>query len=563
MDWVVSQSERSLSLEKYEVHRTKGGTLRYTSSRNLQVLERRNEPFGVASGQLFGPLADPDNLSGQKDAEGLGDLALKSEGSFSVAILHDEKITLVTDAGGSIPVFYGRGPEGFAVGTLVHHVATLSGLDDIDKVSVADYLLNGTICYPYSWYERVQEAQAGSVISFDHEGIAEHHTYWQPTEPDNVREDCNSEKWGKHLNEQIKEAVRLGVEGKSKGRVLYSGGVDSRAVLSLVPSSFECIPTTVTDFKNQEYRVAKRSARLLGRELDRIRRPEDHYRSSIRELIDTIGPGWDFTHAHISRQVGDQFKDADVILGGYLADTFFKTLWMPDVRSGRFRPDRLLPALPNTVTGIDLDKMSDLSLWSNLIGRVLERRKDHHERLKKLRPKTAGSWHQKFPLSNQPHFAHYLAPLRVGPSMIEPFAFSGTYRLAAKMPDTARVDMRAFRHAFASEMGLAGWWPTSSGEICTLEDKYFGHMAQAISHRWLRFRRNLNPFPVEGAWSPDAAGWSPVHPERHFSDSECQALERHLDDLFAGGIGADVFENEDVSDEMKVRALTLAFDTPG
>ena len=39
-------------------------------------------------------------------------------------------------------MYYGHGPEGFGVGTLVHHVAAATGLDNLDKVSVVDYLFN-------------------------------------------------------------------------------------------------------------------------------------------------------------------------------------------------------------------------------------------------------------------------------------------------------------------------------------------------------------------------------------------------------------------------------------
>ncbi len=354
------------------------------------------------------------------------------------------------------------------------------------------------------------------------------------------------------------------IKGKSKGRVLYSGGVDSRSVLSLVPQSFECVPTTVLDCKNQEYRAAKWSAKLLGRELEWIPRPEDHYRASIREKIDTIGPGWDFTAAHISGSVADYFKDVDVLLGGYLADTFFKGLWMSGVRMGRFRPDRLLNPSPDAISHPDLEEISQKALWSDLVAKVLEIRQDHHRRLKEFRPKTAGDWHPKFPLSNQPHFAHYLALLRIGPSVIEPFAFSGTYRLAARMPDTARVNMEVFRRAFADEMGLAGWWPTSGGQIPALKDAYVGHGIAAAVQRWLRFRRRyFDTFSTSGPWSSDAGGWHPVNPERYFSKEEHQLLEQRLTDVFAVEAGDEVFENEYLSNGLKSRALALGFDQQG
>jgi hypothetical protein len=40
--------------------------------------------------------------------------------------------------------------------------------------------------------------------------------------------------------------------------------------------------------------------------------------------------------------------------------------------------------------------------------------------------------------------------------MVEPFGHHQVYRLAARMPDPFRVNGRAFRGAFAKDMGLAG-----------------------------------------------------------------------------------------------------------
>jgi len=175
---------------------------------NSHIHRREGERIVVVSGSLFGPLSDMSCIV-RENREGLGRAADKSNGSFVMAMPREGHVLLVTDAGGSIPVYYGWGPEGFALGTLVHHVATASGCTTVDTVSAADYLLNQTVCYPYSWYKDVRVAPPGSVCAFDTEKM-ERHTYWRPTESADCYEPCDEHMWGGGFANGFKRRYGLG-----------------------------------------------------------------------------------------------------------------------------------------------------------------------------------------------------------------------------------------------------------------------------------------------------------------------------------------------------------------
>lgn len=561
MDFLFSQSEPPESLaRRYTTTRRAGPIwMSYSSSGNLTVREQE-AGVAVTAGILFGPLADLERLRSESRA-GLGRHALGSEGSFALAFPRGEEVVLVTDAGGSIPVYYGHGPKGMAVGTLVHHVASMAGLTALDKVSVVDYLLNGTICYPFSWYEGVKMAPPGSVCTVTRTEM-ECHTYWEPTEPDNIYEDVDEREWGERLRRQIGSAIEKGVGRIKEGRLLYSGGSDSRALLSLIPDSLSCTPTIVLDCKNREYRLADRSARLLGHDIEWVARPEGFYRSLIADRIDTIGPGWDFRHTHIFGPTAAPFQETGVVLGGYAADSLFKTYYMSTVEDRRRRPPRLLGPRPDWVKHPNVwgGKMGHAALWNELIAAAQERRIKHHERLKEYRPLTAGNWHLLWPVGGLRAYANYLGCLRLAPRIIEPFLFHQSYQLAAQMPDVCRVDRRAFRHAFAKEMGLAGLWPTSGGRLPRLGG-YPGSLTTYYLDQWREWKERLDWVSgAQGSWSPDHHGWYPVRPEDHFSEARRALLCHRLDDLMTAGQAQKFFRNEDLAHEMRVRALALGFD---
>jgi asparagine synthetase B (glutamine-hydrolysing) len=458
----------------------------------------------------------------------------------------------------------------------VHHVAAASGCTTLDKVSAVDYLLNQTVCYPYSWYEDVRVVSPGAISVFSAPGV-EQHTYWTPHEHDDLYRAVDERAWGERLGEQVERAVQQALDGKEKGRVMYSGGMDSRAIMSVIPDEFECIPTTVLDGGpgHREYELARRSAQWLGRRLEWIPRPEGYYRSAIEERIDTVGPGWDIRHTHIHGPVQRRFEDADVVFGGYLADTLFKTNYMSNVerQGGMCRSECLLDPTPDIVKRPDVQS-EPAALWNDYAAAARERRIAHHERLKTIRPRTAGNWHSLWPLVSQRFtYPHYLINLRMNATLIEPFLFNQTYQLAARMPDPCRVNQKAFRHAFAERMGRAGYLPTSSGRIPKLSDGgVFGALAETAGRYlrgWPTIKRGIKrivggtyPGP-QGPWHPDSNGWYPVQPEKHFQSKEkLELLEHRLNAILAKGQASRFFSEKELHPSLQVRALALGFAHP-
>jgi hypothetical protein len=303
---------------------------------------------------------------------------------------------------------------------------------------------------------------------------------------------------------------------------------------------------------------------LLWLYLELIQRPENYYRSAIPYRIDRIGPGFDFRHTHLFGPVADQFEDADVVVGGYLADTLFKSHYMSNVARRNTRPDSLLDPCPDEVKpppgdvgGSTLSKIGGAPFKDDLVAAAQKRRCEHHRHLKELRPRTAGNWHRLWPLSTLA-YGSYLSGLRMQTKMVEPFLFHGNYQLAARMPDAARVDRRAFRAAFADDMGAAGWWPTDSGRIPRLGG-YLGNAVRVPIRGTQRLLDALRASDGEqGSWPPFQWGWHNVQVDEHFPEEGTGLYQQRLNELMTEEAAREQFSDDDFI-PVRLRALTLAF----
>ena len=446
-----------------------------------------------------------------------------------------DSVTFVTDHAGSVPLYYFQDQGRVLAGTAPLKVAEQMSTPTLDPVSVADYLLNGTVCYPYTVFKGVYVAPPGAITEITPSEVNST-TYYRPAEQESNE---SAAYWGAQLREQVQKALLAGVEGKKNIKVLFSGGEDSRAIVSLLPAELDCELVTFADSYNREVKLAERAARALGRPLRFVRRPEGFYQQRLSERVKLVGGASDARHTHVFGALAEALSEADAIVGGFTADTLFKSLWKSNVETGllRFGPEQLREADAREPAGVEW--LSPIS-WMRLdVAEAADaRRWALHEQIQEFRPTTAGNWHLMWPLgSHQPHYAHYLATKSVGPDVVEPFLSPQVYGLAAKMPDKFRVDRKAFRAAFGPPMGEAGWLPTSSGRIPRLGG-YLGHWVElsTVVSRRVRDRAAVVTAHMRGRAPTNQGAWSSDHGAfRHNLAAELSASRLdHARELLAG-----------------------------
>jgi hypothetical protein len=205
--------------------------------------------------------------------------------------------------------------------------------------------------------------------------------------------------------------------------VTLSGGLDSRAVLSVLPKDQTTAITYVTH-ENFETDTAQAVAKQFGCGHVFARRSEDFF---TRLLLDQ-GPAVLGTERRAMLHglcipesgLSDKF---DVILGGQLSDTYLKDHYMPKWQREHFRPkgpkERLgivlrkllnipqpvhLPGMGSNLGRYRLEKY----LSEDIRQQVRDRRVHRLNEVRKIRPSTAEEWVKFWPTSRQDDLAHIM-----------------------------------------------------------------------------------------------------------------------------------------------------------
>jgi hypothetical protein len=252
--------------------------------------------------------------------------------------------------------------------------------------------------------------------------------------------------------------------------VTLSGGLDSRAVLSVLPKDQVTAITYVTHM-NYETDVAKLVAKKYDCDHVFATRSDDYF---LRVLLD-VGPDL----MGIERRAmlhglcipeSNLHNKFDIILGGQLSDTYLKNHYMPKWQREHFRPkgprERLgivlrsilgfpppvhLPGIGSNLGRYRLEKY----LAEHIRDAVQQRRTARLHDVRQIRPQTAEEWVNFWPTSRQDDLSHI-----VGNSKLFAFEtmFSHKYilDLATKLLPIDRYGGRVASEAFAILYGDLG-----------------------------------------------------------------------------------------------------------
>ena len=268
-------------------------------------------------------------------------------GAFAIVFGHRQGLAIVTDLRNFVPVYGLRqGNGGFCgFGTHADSVAALSTeRDEIDLVSVGEFLSSGRISFPNSTYENVVRLQSASLYDVRPDTAGRRRTrvacYWRPPKELVAYDE-------RDLVDQLRSALVESVRDRivqGEVAVQLSGGLDSRLIMALVPDEVDCSGLTFCERPNRETRTAERVARCYGRPWHPIARDPEYLAGTIEVATRFIGCEGEFTHAHAIGLLDEIERfGARRILDGTKLDTYLKGYFAHDiVRVGRM--GGLLPA---------------------------------------------------------------------------------------------------------------------------------------------------------------------------------------------------------------------------
>src|SRR5699024_6752170 len=157
------------------------------------------------------------------------------DGPFSILIINKEvpEIICVTDIKSFIPIFKYRKKNQYTISSHVDMVTIVSNPKaDFDEVSLADFILHGTVTYPYTTFKDVYQIQPASEHRYSHiDNKVRVKSYWEPYE---TNEYSDNNKTAKYLRDSLSTYIELITSQTTKIAQFISGGEDSRTLSGLL-----------------------------------------------------------------------------------------------------------------------------------------------------------------------------------------------------------------------------------------------------------------------------------------------------------------------------------------
>ncbi|EKO3743047.1 hypothetical protein [Vibrio metschnikovii] len=383
-------------------------------------------------------------------------------GPFTILLIDKltSNITTVSDLMSFIPVYTCHKDNAFYIGTHVDVVAvTAEETCNFDQTSLADFVLNDVVTYPYTVYKNIRQTPASSVIKYSNIGSPSIHCYWCPTE----------ENPYKNLKEAA-EVLRIGIEGYV-GRVIekttniaqfISAGEDSRALSGLLAEKKGRNAFIFLDHMNREGEIAKKVAATYGAKFNVGFRSKTHYLDILPEASRLVGTGHQYTHAH-SYGFDKKFKLANysAVFGGYLSDSLLKANYTRKLRGvGRF------PFLPEfKLLGESRSKpIKNTLIEEKLLSEITRRRCTQLQQVAKDRPFSAHEWFVLRPATMRTAIPNLYSTRRLFRSY-EPFMCKESVKISAAVPTSWKLNRRLFNQAMKPYLKPSKWLFHADGRL--------------------------------------------------------------------------------------------------
>lgn len=405
---------------------------------------------------------------------------LSLDGHFAIFVVSPDRIYAVTDAAGSIPVYYSASGKTLALGTRVNEVADICAAST-DPTSVYDFLIHRGVCHPYTWFSDVFVANPASLIELS--SPLKQSYYWTPSEEPRAGL--------KDLVAAFRTQMRQAAACAADDRVglLMSAGEDSRAVSSFLTQA-HIRGYIFLNNKNREWTFADLVARVMGIPLTLLIRSDIDIAQHLHDRQRTIGYGYDVMQGHVFPFV-DRIQEK-TLFGGWGSDTLFKGYFLRPPRNKRF------------------SNRGPRGYFEGPAADALRQRyQSQYEHIRPLVPAPAYEWMRIWPLSAHPHFAHFASARRFFDQR-ELYFHAKTYRISPSIHPRYKYSRQFFYEAKNKPLGIASWLPTSRGTIPALNGKEVDYAKLMIE--WSDTR--LHPGVGQSSWGTSVQiAASPSYPE--------------------------------------------------
>jgi hypothetical protein len=388
-------------------------------------------------------------------------------GPFAILMIdkQDSQISCITDLMMFIPIYQFQHDGVVMLGTHVDALARAAGqTENLDTVSLADFILDYVVTYPYTAYKALRQCHPAAMHGFkrDEQGGVrpiEPHLYWLPEE-NNPYE--NIDQAALALRHGLQDYVERVTAGMSQVAQFISAGEDSRSLAGLLPKKLQRDAFVFLDSLNSEGRIAKAAAEAYEAKFHLKTRGKNHYLDILPEAADLVGSGHQYHHAHtLGFHRICELNRYPAVFGGFLSDTLLKALLSRKVRGhGR------IPFVPSFfIPGEARSKQVNHDLFTaNVLKAITERRRAHLQAVQQMRKRTAHEWFVLWPITMVYGMPLLYSNRRLFRSY-EPFMAKEVVKISAAVPTSWKLNRRLFHKAMRPFLQPTRWLFHADGRL--------------------------------------------------------------------------------------------------
>lgn len=384
-------------------------------------------------------------------------------GPFNILLIdkQDKTVTVITDLMAFIPVYSCVKAGAFYLGTHVDALANAAGeQNSFDQASLADFVLNDVVTYPYTAYENLRQLAPSSEVTYGAVSSAPKETsYWIPKEDNPYK-----------TVQEAAEALRQGISGyvdrvtskMTKVAQFISAGEDSRSLSGMLPVRLERDAFVFLDSMNREGRIAKQVAGVYGANFNVGYRSATHYLEILPQASKLVGCGHQYFHAH-SLGFDKKYNLANytAVFGGYLSDSLLKAAYTRKVRGmGR------IPFLPEFhLKGESRTKpIVSALVKSSVLDEINCRRTVQFRSVVAERPITAHEWFVLRPATMRVAIPNLYTTRRLFRSY-EPFMCKEAVKISSVVPTKWKLNRQLFNSAMKPYLRKSKWLFHADGRL--------------------------------------------------------------------------------------------------
>ena len=430
-------------------------------------------------------------------------------------------VTCITDLMLFIPVYQFFVKGELVLGTHVDAVARAAHQQQkFDPVSLADFIINHSVTFPYTTYEKLRQLHPAALHRFVHQDLSERIRKDSATETRDKKAEQNGVfayepefYWLPDVYESyrsIRDAaldLRVGIlnyihrvtEGMDEVAQFISAGVDSRVIAGMLPENLKRVGYVFLDQMNREGRLAAKASRAYGLQFEPQYRSKTHYLDILHEASDLIGSGSQHIHAHsLGFHKTCRLDRYAAVFGGYSADVFLKGYYQ--VRKKDLgNPAGMVASEEKNKTVEKRDIRWHMN--ESIRCEVANRRKLHGLYVQKFRPGDYSEWAQFWPSSIRVALPNLSTNRRLFRTY-EPFLCNDIVKLCAAAPVKWKRKNRLYHKAMHPYLKKSRWLIHQEGSL-----PYYPWWINALPLSMLsvwRIRKKIRkPSPAtahEGPW---------------------------------------------------------------